>query len=116
MDENVTPCLMFVLQERGHDASCAGFRADLEGESDEIVLAQAAHENRVVITHNYGHYEPLHAHYREVGRPHAGIIVCTEQDGYRSFARFLRWMSNLLATVRPDEFRNNLYYLHTSGP
>jgi len=113
VDEDVSPCLKFVLQEWGHSADAVGLREDLASEADDVILAAAECEQRVLVTFNADHFEALHQECRAAGRSHPGIVVCARQEGYRSFDRLLRWMRNMLAAVSPEDFANDLHYLHT---
>jgi hypothetical protein len=46
------------------------------GRDDSHVLADAAADSRVVLTHNHRHYKRLHMR----GQPHGGVISCTRDD------------------------------------
>lgn len=113
VDENVSPCLKFILDVWGHDAQAVNLRHDLRGEPDEVVMSVAATEGRIVVSFNVDHYRRLHEDYQNAGHSHPGIIVCTQQEGYERFGNVVTWMGNLLATVPESALRNDVHYLHT---
>ena len=82
-DENFPQPVVEKLRELGHDiltiheAGKAGQRTP-----DEIVLADAQTEQRVVLTHNRKHFKHLHTNQPE----HAGIIVCSEDLDFAGLA------------------------------
>ncbi len=115
LDEDVFPCLKFILEEWKHEAVSAALRPDLAGEPDEHILATAVSEGRVVITFNIEHFEELHQDYRHTAQKHPGIIVCRHVEGYENFHRLLRWMRNILQTVPLVQFPNTIYHLHNFG-
>ncbi len=113
IDENVTPCLKFVLNEWGYSAEAVSLRGDLRSLPDEDILSTAVKENRVVVTFNTDHFEELQADYAEQGWHHSGIVVCREQEGYVNFTKVLAWMRNLLKTESPSSLADQLRHLHT---
>jgi hypothetical protein len=60
-----------------HEAGQAGLRV-----SDEKVLAFAHAAGRAVLTHNRKHFRHLHG----AGKPHSGVILCTEDPDFDSLA------------------------------
>ena len=111
-DENVSPCLAFILTEWGHDGQSAKLRGDLRNQPDAEVMRKAVAEQRVVITFNTQDYEGLHEKLIADGSHHPGIVVCT-QMGYEGFERLLSWMRKMLSILGPDEFADRVHYLHT---
>jgi hypothetical protein len=112
LDEDVFPCLKFILEEWGHEADSVTLRPGLLSQPDPVLLSRASQENRVFVTFNIKHFEELHQEYQDTGQEHAGIIVCRKLDGYENFHRLLRWMRNILKTVLLAQFPNSIYYLH----
>lgn len=113
VDEDISPCLKFILEEWGHEADAAVLRSDLRAAADEDLSNAATKENRTLVTFNIVDFEELHDQYQQTGRCHGGIVVCREQRGYQNFRRLLRWMQNMLKTVPLNQFPNTLHYLHT---
>ena len=87
LDENVFPCLKFVLEERGHDVRAVSLDAGLRQLSDEQLFNRAIREGRAVITFNRTHYEHLADEARADGRGHPGVIT-----------RASSWKSSTVAT------------------
>ena len=112
VDEDVFPCLKFILDEWGHDAEAVEL-AGLEAWPDPDVLDEAARQGRVLVTFNVVDFERLDRQYRARGQAHAGIIVCRKLEGYRNFHQIIAWMRNLLATARPEDFPGRVHYVHT---
>ena len=63
------------LRERGHDVRGAAAELDLEGLDDELLLALAAHDERILITRNSRDFAPICRLWAEAGREHAGVIL-----------------------------------------
>ena len=78
------PCVE-ELRLLGHDVltSSESGRAN-QAISDEQVLAFAATQQRVLITHNRRHFLKLH---EQTSATHAGIIVCTIDIDYAALAQ-----------------------------
>jgi hypothetical protein len=113
VDENVSPCLKYILEAWGHDADAVGLRGDLASEDDREIMRAAIREERILVTFNISHYENLHEECIATGCDHPGMVVCIQQEGYANFGRIVRWMENLLKTVPVGALPNNIYYLHT---
>jgi predicted nuclease of predicted toxin-antitoxin system len=52
------------------------------GIPDEEVLALAHADGRAIMTHNRKHFRKLH----NAGRPHSGMVLCTEDTDFDSLA------------------------------
>jgi predicted nuclease of predicted toxin-antitoxin system len=63
------------LRRGGHDVFALDERQDLEGIDDPEVLALAASENRILVTHNVKDFPDILRDWAEEGRPHSGCIV-----------------------------------------
>ena len=78
-DENFAAAVTAHLRVIGYDVlTCVEAGIANRGTSDADVLAAAASDRRTVLTYNRKHFIRLH----DVGGPHAGIVVCTEDRDY----------------------------------
>ena len=82
-DENFPNPAVEGLRQLGHDVMTVA-QADLAGLGipDEEVLAFAHADGRAVQTHNRKHFRNLH----NIGRPHSGMVLCTEDVDFNSLA------------------------------
>jgi predicted nuclease of predicted toxin-antitoxin system len=82
-DENFPNPTVVGLRQLGHDVLTV---ADVDlaglGIPDEEVLAFAHADGRAVLTHNRKHFRKLH----NAGRPHSGMVLCTEDTDFDSLA------------------------------
>lgn len=83
------------LRRGGHDVRAINEEQALEGLTDEEVLALAAAERRVLVTHDVKDFPPILRTWAEAGRHHAGCIVIV---GLRhdEFGRILRGLKRAL--------------------
>jgi predicted nuclease of predicted toxin-antitoxin system len=88
------------LERRGHDVLALDRDAALAALDDEQVLALAAGEGRIVVTHNVRDFAPLLRAWGERGASHAGCILVTLPHAV--FGRILRRLNALLARL-PDQ-------------
>lgn len=63
------------LQAAGHDAFALDQHPELEAMDDQDVLALAAAERRILITHNVAHFPPILREWAAAGRSHSGAIL-----------------------------------------
>lgn len=63
------------LRERGHDALALQEHPTLAVLSDGDVLALAATEERILVTCNAKHFDPLARDWADLGRDHAGVVL-----------------------------------------
>ena len=63
------------LRERGHDVFALDEHKDLEGLDDPDVLTLAAHQGRVLVTHNVRDFPDLLRDWAEEARDHAGCVI-----------------------------------------
>jgi predicted nuclease of predicted toxin-antitoxin system len=82
-DENFPNPTVERLRQLGHDVLTVA-EVGLAGLSipDEQVLAFAHADGRTVLTHNRKHFRNLH----KSGRPHSGMVLCTEDSDFDSLA------------------------------
>ena len=62
------------LREHGHDVRAIVDETDLDRLADELVLALAAEDARILVTRNSRDFAPLCRAWAEAGREHAGVI------------------------------------------
>ena len=63
------------LEEAGHEVSALDRQPALEGLDDEQVLAFAAEEERILVTHNIRDFPSILREWAEAQRSHAGAIL-----------------------------------------
>jgi hypothetical protein len=63
------------LQEAGHDVRALDQEAALEGLGDDLVLALAADQQRIVVTQDIGDFPSMLRQWAEAQRSHAGAII-----------------------------------------
>lgn len=63
------------LEARGHDVRALDQEPALEGLDDEEVLATAASEQRILVTHNIRDFPSILREWAAVQRSHAGVIL-----------------------------------------
>lgn len=82
-NENVPLGLVEELRSLGHDVltSYEAGRAN-QRVNDDLVLADAQRWNRVILTHNRRDFVGRH----RKGKPHCGIVVCTEDPNHAGLA------------------------------
>lgn len=88
------------LARAGHDVLALDQDETLSRLSDEEVLALAAEQERVVITHNVRHFAPIARSWSEAGCGHRGLILVTLP--HIDYGAILRRLEQLLAE-RPGQ-------------
>jgi hypothetical protein len=63
------------LEEEGHDVRALDQEPELEGLDDDEVLALAASERRILVTHNVADFPPILREWAAAQRAHAGVIL-----------------------------------------
>jgi hypothetical protein len=89
------------LEAAAHDVVALDLDASLGRLPDEEVLALAAEEARVVITHNVRHFAPIVRRWAEAHRSHAGVILVTLPHG--AYGAILRGLEQAFAVRRSQE-------------
>lgn len=89
------------LSEKGHDVRALDQEPEHEGLDDEDVLALAAEEGRVLVTHNVADFPEILREWGAAGRSHAGIILVYGID-HSEFGLILSGIERWLA-VRPGQ-------------
>ena len=67
------------LERRGHDVVGLDRDPQLAALPDEHVLASAARDQRILITHDLTDFVPLLREWAEAGRSHAGCLLVTHR-------------------------------------
>ncbi len=83
------------LQESGHDVRALDQEPALEGLDDEDVMALAAAEQRILVTHNIRDFPGILREWAAAQRPHAGAILVygIDHSEFESIARGIeRWL------------------------
>jgi hypothetical protein len=80
LDEDISDRVAVGLRARGVDAvSVHEIGRDNQRLPDDVQLAYAVGQGRVLVTYNRGDFQLLDVRWREEGRLHAGIFWCLEQ-------------------------------------
>jgi hypothetical protein len=75
LDEQLSPQIARLLQERGLDAEAAAARTDLTEIPDRELFDLATREQRAVVTNNIKDFRPLAAERLANGSGHAGLVL-----------------------------------------
>jgi len=94
------------LRERGIDA-LSFYDMHQQGCADATLLAYAASQNCILLTHNIRHFVTLHRQYLAEGRSHAGILVTNE----RYIGQLLDRLLALIQVVTAEEMMKTLRFL-----
>ncbi len=89
------------LSEKGHDVRALDSEPEHEGLDDDEVLALAAEEGRIVVSHNVADFPEILREWAAGGRSHAGVILVYGID-HSDFGLALRGIERWL-TVRPRQ-------------
>ena len=63
------------LEAAGHDVRALDHEPELEGLDDDAVLALAAHERRILLTHNVADFPSILREWAAAGRSHSGVVL-----------------------------------------
>jgi NADP-dependent 3-hydroxy acid dehydrogenase YdfG len=75
LDEQLSPLIAQLLQERGLDVVAVAERSDLVEASDREIVEAATREQRAVVTNDIKDFRPIAAERLADGRGHAGLIL-----------------------------------------
>jgi predicted nuclease of predicted toxin-antitoxin system len=89
------------LGESGHDVRALDQEPALEGLDDDEVLALAAAENRILVTHNVADFPRILREWAAAERAHAGVILVYGID-HSEFELIVRGIERWLE-LRPDQ-------------
>jgi hypothetical protein len=102
-DDGASPLLARLLRQAGHDVLLP-VNVRRAGRSDQVHLAFAVGDGRVLLTKNYGDFEELHELVMVTRGHHPGIfVVRQDNDPQRDLkpAGIVRAIGNLLAAGVP---------------
>jgi len=109
LDHHITDRLARDLRDRGYDV-LTSLDAGMERAGDVEQLEFATAQDRAIITCNIRDFMPIHKHWLESGRDHAGIIV-SQQLSMRQYGLLLSRVLRLLDEITADEIRGRLIHL-----
>jgi hypothetical protein len=89
------------LRTRGHDVRALDEERQLEGLPDDDVLALAAAEQRILVTHNVADFPAILREWAEAARSHTGVILVYGID-HNEFDLVARGIQHLLE-LRPSQ-------------
>lgn len=89
------------LRDRGHDVRAADEERELDGTSDEELLAIAADEGRIFITFDVADFPRIVQRWAAEGRHHAGCAIVVGID-HREFGTIIEVVTRGVAG-RPDQ-------------
>jgi hypothetical protein len=89
------------LEVKGHDVRALDREPALEGLDDDEVLALAATERRILVTHNVADFPRILREWAAAQRAHAGVILVYGID-HSEFALIARGIERWLQ-LRPDQ-------------
>jgi hypothetical protein len=102
LDAHVSgPRLGRQLAERGHDVRALDQEPALEGLDDDEVLALAATEQRILVTHNIADFPRILREWAAAQRAHSGVILVYGID-HSEFGLIVRGIERWLQ-LRPDQ-------------
>jgi predicted nuclease of predicted toxin-antitoxin system len=88
------------LADGGHDVRALDQEPALEGLDDDQVLALAASEQRILVTHNIADFPQILREWAAAQRTHAGVILVYGID-HSEFSVIVRGIERWLE-IRPD--------------
>lgn len=95
LDAHVSgPRLATPLREQGHDVRAVDEERELDGWTDEALLALAATEKRVLVTFDVKDFPDIARRWAEAERPHAGLAIVVGID-HGEFGEILRTLESL---------------------
>lgn len=83
------------FEAEGHDVRALDQEPELEGLDDEAVLAMAAAEERILVTHNVRDFPAIVREWAAAQRSHAGVILVYGID-HREFDVIVRGIERCL--------------------
>lgn len=101
------PRIATALREAGHDVLAADENRELDGWSDEELLALASDEGRVMVTFDVKDFPDIARRWAEAARPHAGLAIVVGID-HGEFGAVLRGLEGALAERPAQEVWANL--------
>jgi hypothetical protein len=103
LDEHVDPAIAEGLRRYGIDVTTT-VEAHLRTEEDDVHLAFANAEGRVIVTHDNDYLR-----FNAQGLPHPGIAYCPPQS--RSMGHIIQTLVLMWEIMTPEEMRNHVEFL-----
>jgi hypothetical protein len=103
LDEHVHPAIAAGLQRCGIDVTTT-VAAVLRTKDDEVHLAFANTERRVIVTHDNDYLR-----FQAQGLPHPGMAYCPPQT--RSIGQLVEMLRLMWEIMTPEEMRNRVEFL-----
>jgi hypothetical protein len=102
------------LRRRGHDVRAADEERELDGLSDEDLLALAASEDRILVTFNVADFPRIVTRWAEAGRIPAGCAIVVGID-HREFGTIIRVIhAALTERSRPEDWHDHTTFVARS--
>ncbi len=99
------------MRARGHDVRAADEERELDGWADEVLLALACDEERVLVTFDVKDFPDIVRRWAESGRAHAGCAIVVGID-HGEFGTILRVLEGLFEERSdPDEWSGLTYFV-----
>lgn len=99
------------LRKRGHDARAADEERDLDGMTDEDLLALATAEERILVTFDVADFPDIVRRWAEEGRTHAGCAIAVGID-HGEFGTIIRVIERTLdARPDPEDWRDHTVFV-----
>ncbi len=104
------------LRAGGHDVRAADEERELDGWTDEALLALASEEERILVTFDVKDFPDIARRWAEAGRPHAGLAIVVGID-HGQFGAILRVLEALLEErADPGAWSECTYFVSRGEP
>jgi Domain of unknown function (DUF5615) len=107
-EDSMAEALVNALGDRGVDVTTAN-QEGMVNRADSDHLDYATSLGRVLYSFNIGDYCQIHTDYLEVGKPHAGIILASQQRF--GIGEQMRRLLRIIAKRSAEEIENNVEFL-----
>ncbi|ABG04556.1 hypothetical protein Rxyl_1594 [Rubrobacter xylanophilus DSM 9941] len=112
LDAHVSgPVVGEALKREGHDIFAVDQRPDLEGLSDENLLALAVEEGRVLVTANVRHFLPLLRQMSVRGESHPGCILIPRSVRSEDFGAIINGTLKLLECTSQEDWIDRVAWI-----
>lgn len=117
LDAHVSaPRIAGPLREAGHDVRAIDEERELDGWTDEDLLALASSEERIMVTFDVKDFPDIARRWAEAARPHAGLAIVVGVD-HDEFGTILRALGALFAErAEPGEWQEYTCFVSRPGP
>ncbi len=107
LDEHIWGGLIRVGEELGADAVLIQTQLPT-GTDDEVVLALASRQSRILLTSNAQDFAPLVAEWFLAGREHGSVIIVPGQTNRNLLSRAL---ANIVKNYTAESFKNTYRFI-----